>query len=62
MTKKTANLDQVINHMGSVLALANALGIERQAIYQWKGKVPPRRAYEIERVTKGKFKADDLLR
>jgi hypothetical protein len=37
--------------------LARALSIAPQAVYQWK-VVPPRRALEIEKITKGLFKAD----
>ena len=54
------NLEEVIKHFGSGVALAEALGIEPSAVYQWKGKIPVRRQYEIERITDGKFKADSV--
>lgn len=43
----------VIAHFGSVGAVADALNIKGQAVSQWGDDVPIRRAYEIERVTKG---------
>lgn len=51
MLKKDA-----ISHFGSVTALADALGIERQAIYMWGAQVPIRRQYELEEMTGGKLK------
>ncbi len=51
------DLDQLIQHYGTKTALANALGIRPQAVYQWE-KVPPRRALEIEKITKGLFTAE----
>lgn len=52
------DINQVIQHFGSKAALAKALRIEPQAIYQWK-RIPPRRALEIEKLTHGLFKAND---
>ena len=51
------DLTQVIQHFGSGMALAKALGIRPAAVYQWK-TVPPRRALEIEKLTHGLFKAE----
>jgi DNA-binding transcriptional regulator YdaS (Cro superfamily) len=51
------DLNQVTQHFGSKKDLARALSIAPQAVYQWK-VVPPRRALEIEKITKGLFKAD----
>ncbi len=41
-------------------ALAKALGVKRQAIDQWrvKGKIPILRAYQLQKLTNGKVKAD----
>jgi hypothetical protein len=44
-----------------VLKLAKALGITRGAVYEWRGKVPPRRAYEIAELTGGALKPPSLL-
>jgi transcriptional repressor of cell division inhibition gene dicB len=46
-----------IRHFGSASALARALGIWKTAVSQWGDTVPQRRAFEIERLTKGKLKA-----
>ena len=48
------DLNQLIQHYGTKTALANALGIRPQAVYQWE-KVPPRRALEIEEDHQGAF-------
>lgn len=37
------------------------MGIEPQAVYQWGGKIPESRAYQIEAITGGKFIAADIL-
>ncbi|MDO6525420.1 Cro/CI family transcriptional regulator [Motilimonas sp. 1_MG-2023] len=47
-----------IKHFGSANKLANALGITRMSITQWGDEIPPRRAFEIERITHGALKAD----
>ena len=63
--KRPVPLDAVIDHYGGgatgVLALAAALEIERQAIYMWRGQIPELRAYQIEKLTQGKFSVDYLL-
>lgn len=42
------NTKDAISHFGSsVKALAHALGITREAVYQWGETVPPLRAYQI---------------
>jgi len=51
------NYEIVVEHFGGVVPLARALGINRQAIYQWDGQIPLLRQYQIEKLTKGKFKA-----
>lgn len=47
-----------VKHFGGVKELAAALGIWPTAVAQWGDQVPPRRAYEIEKLTNGKLKAD----
>lgn len=46
-----------IKHFGGIVKLAETLGIRPQAVSQWGKDIPIRRAYEIERLTKGKLKA-----
>ena len=49
-------LETVIKHFGSVKAMAKALDIYPQAIYQWKdGGIPLLRQYQIQKMTKNKF-------
>lgn len=47
-----------ILHFGSKSQLAKNLGVTKGAISQWPDDVPQLRAYQIERLTKGKLKAD----
>lgn len=54
-------LQKAIEHFGGVGGLAKALGIERQAVYMWAGKVPKLRAYQIESLTDGQITAAELL-
>lgn len=49
-----------IRHFKSKANLARALGITRQSIHDWGDQVPPRRAYELERITGGQLKAPPL--
>lgn len=56
------DLDDVIAHFGSITALAEALDVTTQAISYWKAKggIPLQRAYQIEVLTGGVFKAASL--
>ena len=47
-----------IRHFEGITKLANALGILHSAVSQWGEEVPIRRAFELERITKGILKAD----
>lgn len=57
LTVRAMETRQAIAHFGSVAALARALGITSQAVYQWGAEVPPRRAFELERITSGALRA-----
>lgn len=48
----------VIAHFKTPAAVAEALGISRQAVCQWRELVPPLSASRLERVTDGKLKYD----
>jgi transcriptional repressor of cell division inhibition gene dicB len=52
----------VLSHFGNQNKLAKALGISKQAVNSWAGKIPKLRAFEIEKITSGKIKASDLLK
>lgn len=47
-----------IKYFQTAAELARALGCTPQAIYQWGETVPPLRAYQIERLTKGRLKVE----
>lgn len=57
--KNNRSLAKVISYFGGIPKLAAVLGIGRQAIYQWD-KIPLARAFQIELITKGHFKASEL--
>jgi len=50
MTKRPDGLNRAIKEAGGVTALAQALRVNRQAIYQWRA-IPANRVIEIEGVT-----------
>ena len=47
----------VLKYFGSVEKASKALGISRQAIYQWPRTVPLTSQYRVEVMTKGAFRA-----
>lgn len=52
--------EDVIREFGSVRALAGALEITVQAVYQWGATVPPLREFQIRELRKGKPKAREF--
>lgn len=49
-------IQAAIDYFGSVENLASALGITRQAVYQWEGEeVPELRAFQLEELTDGEL-------
>lgn len=61
-SKKRSGYQKAIDHFEGVAGLAEALNINRQAIYMWKGRIPKARVFEIESLTKGQLKASELER
>ena len=55
-------IELIIQHFGGHTRTAHALGVSTQAVSQWaaRGRIPAKRALEIERLTGGKFKATAL--
>lgn len=52
---------KVLEHFGGTHeSLALALGITREAVTMWRGEIPESRAFQIEVLSRGKFKAADL--
>jgi DNA-binding transcriptional regulator YdaS (Cro superfamily) len=55
--------ENVIEHFGSQVAAAQALGLSKQAVYQWtKRGISFRTQLLIEHATGGKLKADPVLK
>ena len=50
--------NDVITHFGTMTKAAEVLGLTKSAVSQWPDEIPQRRAYEIERLTNGKLKAE----
>jgi hypothetical protein len=46
-----------IKHFGKAASLARALGVERQAISNWRDVVPFHRQQQLESITGGALKA-----
>lgn len=57
-------IKKIIKHFGGLRATARALHVAHPSVVIWQrnGIVPPRRAIEIEIITKGKFRAIDIYR
>lgn len=54
------SFEEVLRHFEGISGLARTLGVTTQAISQWKGEIPENRAYQIEVLSKGHFKATRL--
>ena len=58
-----ADIQGLINFLGSQAELARILNVSEAAVSQWMddGGLPARRAIQMERITHGNFKAVDLV-
>ena len=56
-------LKPLLEHYKSQSELASALGVSAVAVHFWvqQDALPPKRAMQIERLTLGKFKAENLV-
>ncbi len=52
---------KAIEHYGSEAAVAEALGISRQAVNKWGELVPPLSAARLEKLSDGKLRFDPDL-
>ena len=52
--------DTALAYYRTGIAIAKALGIKTQAVYQWKktGRVPELRARQLQQLSRGKVKVD----
>lgn len=55
-----ATFNEILDHFGGVSGLARTLGCAPQAVSMWKRKVPAVRAFQIEVLSGGRFKVDEL--
>lgn len=56
-----ATFQEIVDHFGGThQALADALGIVREAVTMWGGEIPEAQAYKIQVLSKGKFKVSDM--
>ncbi len=53
--------DQLINHFGTQVAVAAALGIKQPSVAEWKKSIPPLRQMQIQLVTGGVLQADSFV-
>jgi hypothetical protein len=51
--------NEILDYFDGIKGLASSLEISVCAIYQWK-KIPNGRAYQIEVLSNGKFKAQEI--
>jgi len=56
---KIMTTDEAIAWAGSIRALAAKLEIWPHSVYKWGEKPPRLRQFQIERLSKGKVKADE---
>ena len=57
------SMNELIAHFGSQVKMATALGVTQGAISQWVsgGGLPAGRAVQVEIMTKGEFRAIDIV-
>lgn len=52
---------EVISYFGGVVKTAKALGLKHPSVSGWPDIIPEGRAYQIEKITKGKLKFNPNL-
>lgn len=55
-------LSELIHYVGGQAALARFVGVSRQSVNEWvsRGRISATAAIDIERLTDGRFKKEDL--
>lgn len=54
--------DDAIEHFGTQVKLADALGIKQPAVSAWNKVIPPAYQYQLEIITAGALRVDEQLR
>lgn len=57
-----SKLTELVEYMGGQASLARFLGVSRQSVNEWvmRGRISATAAIEVERLTSGKFRKEDL--
>lgn len=57
-----SKLAELVEYMGGQASLARFLGVSRQSVNEWvmRGRISATAAIEVEHLTSGKFKKQDL--
>ena len=57
-----SKLTELVEYMGGQASLARFLGVSRQSVNDWvmRGRISETAAIDVERLTSGKFKKQDL--
>lgn len=55
-------LTELVEHVGGQASLARFLGVSRQSVNEWvsRGRISATAAIEVEKLTNGLFKKEDL--
>lgn len=63
MNTTSSSISEVISYFGSQSELARKLGLSPQAVQHWigRGYIPIRRAVQIERLSGGKIRLEDII-
>lgn len=61
--KKSTPFEELYAYLGKTVKMAEALGVTSSAVSQWRsiGGLPAGRAIQVELLTKGKFRAVDVV-
>ena len=51
---------EVIKYFGSCTAVAEKLGVSKSSVSQWGETVPLLRAYQLEKITGGQLKVEEV--
>lgn len=59
---ESGRLAELVEYMGGQASLARFLGVSRQSVNEWvsRGRISATAAIEVERLTNGAFKKEDL--
>ena len=60
MKKKQYTKQDVFDYFDGIPSLADQLGIEPQAIYQWGEQIPEARAFQIQVLSKNHFTTKNI--